>query len=50
MKYIILEINEYGNKIYGRIDDDGIMRTTCTENHQPLLEWIAEGNTPEDAD
>jgi hypothetical protein len=33
-------------QIIGRIDDDGIMRVTCTEDDQAYLKWVAEGNTP----
>jgi len=37
-------------QIYARVDDDGVIRETCTADHPPLQEWIAEGNTPEPAD
>ena len=37
-------------QIYGRIDDDGVMRVTCTANHPPFQEWLAEGNTPQPTD
>ena len=33
--------------IYARVDDDDVIRLTCTAKHQPLIDWIAEGNTPE---
>jgi len=49
MRWIKLTIED-GNKIYGRIDDDGLMRVTCVEAHPELQEWIAEGNTPEEAE
>jgi hypothetical protein len=35
---------------YARIDDDGICRMTCSEEHPELLTWLAEGNTPLSAD
>jgi|TARA_R100000482_G_C5029323_1_gene103320 hypothetical protein len=37
-------------QIYARVDDDDVIRLTCTADHPPLQEWIAEGNTPEPAD
>ena len=33
-------------QIYGRIDDDGLMRVTCIAEYPPFAEWVAEGNTP----
>ena len=50
MKWIKVVINEEGNQIYGRIDDDGLMKVTCVEAHPELQEWVAEGNTPEEAE
>jgi hypothetical protein len=50
MIYKLITTNENGIKIYGRIDDDGLCRLTCTENDQAYLKWVAEGNTPEPAD
>jgi hypothetical protein len=46
MTWVILYENE-GQKIYGRIDDDGLMRVTAVEAHPELQEWLAEGNEPE---
>ena len=37
-------------QIYARIDDDGVIRLSCTEEHPPFQEWLAEGNTPLPAD
>ena len=34
--------------LYGRIDEDGLMRVTCTANHAEYLAWVAEGNTAEE--
>ena len=39
-----------GLQILARIDDDGLIRVTCTENNPDYLEWVAEGNTAEAAD
>ena len=36
--------------IYAKVDDDDVIRLTCTAKHQPLIDWIAEGNIPEAAD
>jgi hypothetical protein len=33
--------------VYGRIDQDGLMRITAIEGYPELDEWIAEGNEPE---
>ena len=36
-----------GTMIYARVDDDDVIRLTCTAKHQALIDWINEGNTPE---
>jgi hypothetical protein len=41
---------EHSTQIYARIDDDGKCRLTCTEDHPPFQEWLAEGNEPLPAD
>jgi hypothetical protein len=46
MIYKILRTNEDGKTIYARIDDDGLCRLTCTEDHPPFQEWVADGNEP----
>jgi hypothetical protein len=49
MKWVIVgELTFGGGKLYGRIDDDGLMRVTAVEAHPELQAWLAEGNTPED--
>jgi len=50
MRWIKLPKEEGAQQIYGRIDDDELMRVTCIEEHPELQEWIAAGNTPEPAD
>jgi hypothetical protein len=49
MKWIKYQIIE-GEQIYARVDDDGIIRTTCIEEHPELQDWVAEGNQPEETD
>ena len=39
-----------GKQILARIDDDGVIRVTCSEENSEYLEWVAEGNTAEAAD
>lgn len=46
MKWVIVH-NIGENIIYGRFDDDGVMRVTCNDEHPELQEWLAEGNEPE---
>jgi len=43
--------NEYIDyQIFGRIDDDGTMRVTCSEKHPEFVAWLSEGNIPEELD
>jgi hypothetical protein len=35
-----------GQPVYGRIDDDGLMRVTAIAGYAELDEWLAEGNEP----
>jgi len=37
-------------QIYVCIDDDGVIRSSCTADHPPFQEWLAEGNEPLPAD
>ena len=50
MIYKMLPRQEGELQIYARIDDDGLCRLTCTEDHPPFQEWVAEGGVPEPAD
>ena len=50
MNYKILKTDSQGAIIYGRVDDDGLVRVTCLAEYPPLLEWLAEGNTPDPAE
>jgi hypothetical protein len=48
MKWVILgELSMSEGKLFGRIDEDGLMRVTAIEEHPELQAWLAEGNTPE---
>lgn len=47
MRWVILPKDENSSQIYGRVDDDGLMRVTCVEAHPEFQNWLAEGNTPE---
>jgi hypothetical protein len=46
MTYKFLHISENEKKIYARIDDDGVCRSTCTEDDIQFIEWLSEGNQP----
>tara|TARA_S200000501_G_scaffold358153_1_gene382614 strand:+ start:1140 stop:1295 length:156 start_codon:yes stop_codon:yes gene_type:complete len=35
---------------YFKIEDDGTSRIQCTEKYPEFIEWVAAGNTPEEAD
>lgn len=48
MKWVKLHKTDMGHQIYGRIDDDGLMRVTCVEEHPEFQQWVAEGNTAEE--
>ena len=40
MKYELIGQNDAGQNIYGRIDDDGIMRVSCVETDPDYLRWL----------
>jgi hypothetical protein len=44
MKWVIID-NGGEQTIYGRLDDDGLIRVTCIAEHPEYKEWVAEGNT-----
>ena len=44
---ILQNATEIDPAVYGRVDDDGLMRITAIEGHAELDEWLAEGNEPE---
>jgi hypothetical protein len=46
MNYQIIGTSNYGQTIYGRIDDDGLIRVTCTAENPEYLRWLEEGNEP----
>ena len=51
MKYKLLHTNSItGKKIYTKIEDDGKSYISCSEDNQDFIDWVAEGNTPDDAD
>jgi hypothetical protein len=50
MKYQILPATEGEPQIFARIDDDGLCRLTCTTQHQPMLDDLANGAELLDAD
>jgi hypothetical protein len=46
MRWVI--VNDSGEQtIYGRIDDDGLMRVTCVAEHPEFAEWVGAGGVPE---
>ena len=50
MNYKILKTDSKGATIYERVDDDGLVRLTCTAENPDFQAWLAEGNTPQPAD
>lgn len=47
MTWVSLGPDADGVEIYGRLDDDGLIRVTCIAEHPEFAAWVAEGNTPE---
>ena len=43
-------ISQTEETVFGRIDDDGLCRLTCSEDNPEFKAWVSEGNTPEAAD
>lgn len=50
MIFKILTINEEGQTIYARIDDDGLCRLTCTAEYPEFQAYIAAGGSLLDAE
>ena len=46
----IAKENEENTQWYFKIEDDGLIKIQCSDKYPPLIKWIKEGNTPEDAD
>ena len=49
MIWVKLGTNADGVDLFGRIDEDGLMRVTAIREHPELLEWIEEHGEPEEA-
>ena len=50
MKYKKLPKLNPNVQIYARIEDDGKSYINCTDQDPDFKEWVAAGNTPEEAD
>lgn len=46
MIFKLLPLDSDGVQIIARIDNDGLCRMTCTEQHPEYLAWLDAGNTP----
>ena len=48
IQYIEVGLDLSGNKIYGCIDEDGLMRVTCTAENPDYQAWLnpTEQSTP----
>jgi hypothetical protein len=47
MKWVIIGQLDDGANLYGRIDEDGLMRVTAVKDYPELKTWLEEGNIPE---
>lgn len=45
IKYELVGELDDGSKIYGRIDEDGKCRVTCTEENPDYQAWLNEAET-----
>lgn len=50
MIFKCLPLVEGETQIYTRVDEDGLIRLTCTAEYPEFKAWLAEGNTPLPAD
>jgi hypothetical protein len=50
MIFKCLPLVEGETQIYARVDEDGLIRLTCTAEYPQFKAWLAEGNTPLPAD
>jgi hypothetical protein len=50
MIFKCLPLIEGETQIYARVDEDGLIRLTCTAEYPEFKAWVAEGNTPLPAD
>ena len=50
MIFKCLPLIEGETQIYARVDEDGLIRLTCTADYPEFKAWVAEGNTPLPAD
>lgn len=50
MTWVKLPVENGLELIYGRIDDDGLMRLTAVREYPELLEWIEENGEPEEVE
>lgn len=50
MIFKCLPLIEGETQIYARIDEDGLIRLTCTADYPEFKAWLAEGNIPLPAD
>ena len=48
MRWVMVGKTRDDETVYGRLDDDGLMRVTCIAEHPEYLAWVAEGNTAEE--
>jgi len=47
MTWVIVGKSMSGESIFGRLDDDGLIRITCSDEHPEYVAWVAEGNEPQ---
>ena len=52
MKYkkLALRGRDGESQIYARVEDDGKIYVTCNGDNSDFKDWLAAGNTPEEAD